>query len=167
NFQELRAELVAAGYRFRSRGDTEVIVNGYRAWGTDVFSRLTGMFSIIIWDSKEERLVAARDRFGEKPLYYTDLPEGRLFASEIKAILAWPGVPRQPDMDALHDFLSFSYIPGNNTAFAGIKNLPPAHLMVCERGKPARQERYWQLPVPGDNPVLSNVDELKAELIDR
>ena len=167
NFRELRAELMAAGYRFRSRGDTEVIVNGYRAWGTGVFRRLIGMFSIVIWDSHRERLVAARDRFGEKPLYYMPRPEGLLLASEIKAILTWPGVPRRPDLGALHDFLSFSYVPGEHTAFLGIKTLPPAHLLVCERGKPFSLERYWQLPAPGDNPVLSDIDDLKVELIER
>lgn len=167
NFRELRAELVAAGYRFRSRGDTEVIVNGYRAWGTEVFKRLIGMFSIVIWDSAHERLVAARDRFGEKPLYYTARPEGMVFASEIKSILAWPGVPRRPNLDALHDFLSFSYVLGDDTAFAGIKSLPPAHVMVCQRGKPPSLERYWRLPSPGDAPVLSAPDDLRAELIDR
>ena len=167
NFRELRTELIAQGYRFRSRGDTEVIVNGYRAWGTDLFGRLVGMFAVVLWDSKQERLVAARDRFGEKPLYYAERPEGILFASEIKSLLAWPGMPRRPDVAALHDFLSFSYMLGDSTAFAGIRTVPPAHLMICERGKPARRERYWQLPVPGDNPVLSGVDELKAELIER
>lgn len=167
NFRELRAELVAAGYRFRSRGDTEIIVNGYRAWGTGVFARLVGMFAIVLWDSRLERLVAARDRFGEKPLYYMERPDATLFASEIKAILSWPGVPRQPNLEALHDFLSFSYMIGDDTAFVGIKRLPPAHLMVCERGKPPIIERYWQLPPPGDNPVRAGIEDLKQELIER
>ena len=167
NFRELRSELVAAGYRFRSTGDTEVIVHGYRAWGARLFARLTGMFAIVIWDSRRHTLVAARDRFGEKPLYYAQRPDALVFASEIKAILSWPGMPRQPNLEALHDYLSFSYMIGDATAFAGIHRLPPAHVMVCEQGKPARMEAYWQLPPPGDAPLLSNVEDLKAELIER
>ena len=167
NFRELRSELVAAGYRFRSTGDTEVIVHGYRAWGARLFARLTGMFAIVIWDSRRHTLVAARDRFGEKPLYYAQRPDALVFASEIKAILSWPGMPRQPNFEALHDYLSFSYMIGDATAFAGVYRLPPAHVMVCEQGRPARMEAYWQLPPPGDAPLLSNVEDLKAELIER
>lgn len=167
NFRELRAELVAAGYHFRSRGDTEVIVNGYHKWGAAVFERLVGMFAIVIWDSRLERLIAARDRFGEKPLYYAERPDAILFASEIKGILSWPDVPRRPNLDALHDFLSFSYTIGTDTAFSGIKRLPPAHLMICERGRPPVIQRYWQLPEPGTNSILSSVADLKHELIER
>ena len=167
NFRELRAELRAAGYRFRSRGDTEVIANGYRAWGTGVFSRLVGMFAIVLWDCRLQRLVAARDRFGEKPLYYMERPEGTLFGSEIKAILSWPGVPRRPNPEALHDFLSFSYSIGTDTTFAGIKRLPPAHMMICERGKQPVLGRYWQLPTPGHDPIRASVEDLKHELLER
>lgn len=167
NFRELRRELVAAGHHFRSSGDTEVIVNGYREWGARLFSRLVGMFAIIIWDSNAERLVAARDRFGEKPLHYLERPDGILFGSEIKAILTWPGVPRRPNPSALHDFLSFSYTIGTETAFAGIKRLPPAHLLICERGKPPLLQRYWQLPPAGENRVTGSANDLRRELIDR
>ncbi len=167
NFRELRAELAALGHRFRSSGDTEVVVNGYREWGTGLFARLVGMFAIAIWDSRRECLVVARDRFGEKPLYYTERPEALLIGSEIKAILSWPGMPRRPDLAALHDFLSFSHTFGADTAVAGIRRLLPAHFMVCERGKPPRIERYWQLPAPGDDPVRANVADLKHELVER
>lgn len=167
NFRELRAELEAAGHRFRSRGDTEVIVNGYRQWGEAVFSRLIGMFAIVIWDSRHDRLIAARDRFGEKPLYFTVRPEATLLASEIKAILAWPGVQRHPNLGALHDFLSFSYIPDRDTAFAGIERVPPAHMMICERGRAPVLRRYWELPLPGAAPIKASTEDLKHELIDR
>ncbi len=167
NFRDLRGELITAGHRFRSTGDTEVIVNGYREWGTGLFQRLVGMFAIIIWDSRTQRLVAARDRFGEKPLHYLERPDGILFGSEIKAILTWPGVPRRPNPSALHEFLSFSYTIGTETAFAGIRRLPPAHLMVCERGRPLLLQRYWQLPPPRENPVMASPVELRRELIDR
>lgn len=167
NFKELRGELITAGHRFRSTGDTEVIVNGYREWGTGLFQRLVGMFAIIIWDSRAQRLVAARDRFGEKPLCYLERPDAILFGSEIKAILTWPGVPRRPNPSALHEFLSFSYTIGTETAFAGIRRLPPAHLMVCERGRPLLLQRYWQLPAAGENPVTASPADLRRELIDR
>lgn len=167
NFMALRAELSAAGYRFRNRSDTEVIVHGYRHWGVGLFSRLVGMFAIAIWDSRHSRLVLARDRFGEKPLYYVDNPDALLFGSEIKALLTWPNTPRQPNYAALHDFLSFGFTLGPETAFAGIKRLQPAHVMVCEPGKPPMIERYWHLPAPGDDPVRSTVDDLKRELIER
>lgn len=167
NFRELRTDLQAAGYRFRSTGDTEVLVNGYREWGTGLFTRLVGMFAIIIWDSRSQRLIAARDRFGEKPLHYTECPEGILFGSEIKAILTWPGIRREANPQALHDFLSFSYIGGTDSAFKGIKRLPPAHFMICERGKPPLLQSYWRLPAAGENPILSNTDDLKQELLER
>ncbi|WP_422002540.1 asparagine synthase (glutamine-hydrolyzing) [Reyranella sp.] len=167
NFRELRDELIAAGHRFRSTGDTEVIVNGFRQWDTGLFSRLVGMFAIVIWDSRTRRLVAARDRFGEKPLHYMERPDAILFGSEIKALLTWPGVPRRPNPQALHEFLTFSYVIGSETAFAGIRRLPPAHLMICERGKPPVLERYWQLPPAGEKPVQGSVADLKRELIDR
>src|SRR6266404_1100859 len=98
NFLELRAQLKAEGYEFQNRSDTEVLVNGYRKWGTDLFSKLVGMFAIAIWDSGQKRLVLARDRFGEKPLYYADRPDALVFGSEIKALMTWPKMPRQPDM---------------------------------------------------------------------
>lgn len=167
NFRALRAELTSAGYRFQSQGDTEVIVHGYRAWGTGLFARLVGMFAIVIWDSRRQTLIAARDRFGEKPLYYAQRPEATLFASEIKAILSWPGIPRQPNLEALHDFFTFSYMIGESTAFTGIYRLPPAHIMVCEPGKAPRMEAYWRLPAPGEDPILLDVEDIKAELIDR
>ena len=167
NFRALRDELAAAGYRFRNRSDTEILVHGYRAWGTALFSRLVGMFAVAIWDSRQDRLVLARDRFGEKPLYYMERPDGLLFGSEIKAILAWPGVPRLPDYGALDTFLSLGFTLGPGTAFAGIARLQPGHFLVCPRGKPPVVERYWSLPAPGDNRLTNSSDDLKHELIDR
>lgn len=167
NFRELRAELAALGHRFRSSGDTEIVVNGYREWGTGLFARLVGMFAIAMWDSRRERLVVARDRFGEKPLYYLERPDALLLGSEIKAILSWPEVPRRANPEALHDFLSFGYTLGEDTAFIGIKRLPPAHFMVCERGKPPAIERYWRLPAPGEDPIRSSAADLQHELIER
>ncbi|WP_422002549.1 asparagine synthase (glutamine-hydrolyzing) [Reyranella sp.] len=167
NFLELRAELVADGYRFANRSDTEVIVNGYRKWGTGLFAKLVGMFAIAIWDSRRKRLVLARDRFGEKPLYYADRPDALVFGSEIKALLTWPGMPRQPDMAALHDYLSFGFTLGPGTAFAGIGRLQPAHFLVWDIGNAPTVQRYWHMPVPEPGATMGTVEDLRHELIDR
>lgn len=167
NFLDLRAELKADGYQFRNRSDTEVLVNGYRKWGTDLFSKLVGMFAIAIWDSREKRLVLARDRFGEKPLYYAERPDALVFGSEIKALLTWPGMPRQPDMAGLHDYLTFGFTLGPGTAFAGIGRLQPAHYLVCDAGKQPKIHRYWQMPMPGDAGTVGSTENLKHELIER
>jgi len=98
NFPELREELIARGHSFRSRSDTEVIVEGYRAWGERVVERLRGMFAFALWDARARRLLLARDRLGQKPLYYRQAGGLFLFGSEIKAVLAWPGVAREADL---------------------------------------------------------------------
>lgn len=167
NFLDLRAELKADGYQFQNRSDTEVLVNGYRKWGTDLFSKLVGMFAIAIWDSAQKRLVLARDRFGEKPLYYADRPDALVFGSEIKALLTWPGMRRRPDMAALHDYLTFGFTLGPGTAFDGIGRLQPAHFMICEAGKRPQIHRYWQLPMPGDGATAGTAESLQHELIER
>ena len=167
NFQVLREELRAAGYRFRNNSDTEVLVHGYREWGTGLFARLVGMFAIAIWDSRRRQMVFARDRFGEKPLYYMERPDAFLFGSEAKAILAWPGVPRTADVAALHDYLTFGFTLGPGTAFVGIRRLPPAHFMVVTPGAAPRIERYWRLPPPNPAAPRRKLDDIKHELIER
>lgn len=167
NFLDLRAELKADGYQFQNRSDTEVLVNGYRKWGTDLFSKLVGMFAIALWDSTNRRLVLARDRFGEKPLYYADRPDALVFGSEIKALLTWPGMRRRPDMAALHDYLTFGFTLGPGSAFGGIGRLQPAHFMVCDAGKAPQIHRYWQLPLPGTGTTAGTTDALQHELIER
>jgi len=167
NFMDLRCELRAAGYRFLSRSDTEVLVNGYREWGTGLFARLVGMFAIAIWDSRVKQLVLARDRFGEKPLYYADVPEAFVFGSEVKALLTWPRMPRRPDMAALHDYLSFGFTLAPATAFSGISRLMPAHYLVLAVGKQPTIHRYWQMPLPADGTKFGSTENLKQELIER
>src|SRR5271165_865054 len=132
NFAEIRLQLEALGYPFRSRSDTEVIVNGWHAWGPKIFSRLRGMFALAIWDQRSRRLILARDRIGKKPLYYLATAEVFLFGSEIKALLAWPRVPRVPDLSAIDRYLTFGYVSAPQTAFAGIRKLPAAHFLVIE-----------------------------------
>src|SRR6266513_61258 len=123
NFKELRLELEQLGYRFRTNGDTEVIVHGYREWGTDVFNHLNGMFGLAIWDIKKKRLIVARDAMGIKLVYYK-IDNGQLaFGSEIRSIIA--AGDSRPDIDpiALNLFLRFRYTPSPLTIFTGIRKL--------------------------------------------
>lgn len=170
NFAELRAELAAAGYGFRSRTDSEVIANGWHAWGPALFGRMRGMFALALWDRRTRRLILARDRLGKKPLYYAPTPSAFLFGSEIKALLAWPGLMRQPNLAAIDRYLTFQYVPSPETAFAGIERVPPAHYMVVAadgRGGWREPElvRYWELPRPEAVVRPRSSAELRAELV--
>ena len=143
NYLELRGELEAAGHRFRSAGDTEVIVHLYEEHGEGFVSRLIGMFAIAVWDSREQRLLLARDRLGQKPLYYAEKPEGILFASEIKALLAAePDLSRDIDHAALSEYLTKLYVGGDSSIYASIRKLPPAHLLVADNRR-RTSHRYW------------------------
>lgn len=172
NFQELRQELQAKGYVFRSRSDTEVIIYGYDAWGDKVFSRLRGMFAMAIWDRRARRLILARDRVGKKPLYYSCLDDVVLFGSEIKSILSWPDIDRTPDLAAIDEYLSLQYVPAPRTAFKAIRKLPAAHYMAIECdaagtwrcGEPIR---YWRWPAPHLADKRKPVRLLERELVDR
>src|SRR5439155_1544275 len=136
NYRELRAGLERAGHRFRTHGDTEVIVHLYEQHGLDFARRLRGMFAIALWDVPQRRLVLARDRFGIKPLYYRAASDGLEFASELRAL------PRgEIDLDALEAFLAFNSIPAPLTIFCDVRKLPPGHLPVWENGK-TRTERF-------------------------
>jgi asparagine synthase (glutamine-hydrolysing) len=148
NFQEIREQLESRGRRFRTRSDTEVILEGYSEWGIDVVDRLRGMFALAIYDANADRLVLMRDRVGKKPLYYTTHDGVLVFASEIKGILRYPGIERRPNYQAIHEYLTYQYIPSPLTGFAGIHKLPAAHLLVAERGKQPAAQRYFALPKP-------------------
>ena len=170
NFAEIRQELEALGYRFRSRSDSEVIVNGWQAWGPKIFSRLRGMFALAIWDRRSQRLILARDRLGKKPLYYAATATAFLFGSEIKAVLAWPGLSRTADLSAIDSYLTFGYVPAPQTAFDGIRKLPAAHYLVLEAlpdGSLGGPElvRYWRLPGPRGVRHHRSVAELRRELV--
>src|SRR5579871_1914750 len=132
NFRALRAELEALGHRFTTQTDTEVIVHGYEAWGPDVVTYLRGMFALGIWDEPEERLLLARDRLGEKPLYFTQFGDNFLFASEIKGLLAHPGLKRAVNPDALPFYLSLGYTPAPMTMFEGIEKLGPGERLIID-----------------------------------
>ncbi len=145
NFQALREELLARGHSFRGNSDTEVIVHLYEELGPNCVERLRGMFAFAIWDDRQRRLLLARDRVGKKPLLYATLSDGGLaFASEFQGMLAHPGVDRTVNRSTFGSYLTYGYIPSPETAFAGIRKLPPAHWLLWKEGR-ATIERYWQL----------------------
>jgi asparagine synthase (glutamine-hydrolysing) len=148
NYLELRAELQSCGYEFRTRSDTEVIVHGYKEWGTEVFNRLNGMFGLAIWDVANERLVVARDAMGIKLVYYRSADGQLTFGSEIRAVLA--AGDSSPDVDpvALNLFLRFRYTPSPYTIHRGVRKLAPGTMLVVEKGKCREQRWYNYTPVP-------------------
>src|SRR6266566_123623 len=152
NYRELRAELQSKSHEFRTNSDTEVIIHGYKEWGTEVLNHLNGMFGLAIWDVKKQRLVVARDAMGIKLIYYR-ITSGQLtFGSEIRPILAAQDSKPEVDPVALNLFLRFRYTPSPLTIFQGIRKLPPGTMLVFERGG-CREERWYNYtPVPFSNP---------------
>lgn len=142
NFPELRRRLRRAGHVFRTRSDAEVIIHAYEEFGTECVRHFNGMFAFALWDQPRRTLFLARDRVGLKPLYYTLGPEGLLFASELKAILAHPRVSRELDPEALHQYLVYEYVPTPQSIFRGIKKLPPGFSATFQDHK-LSLERYW------------------------
>ena len=144
NFRELRKQLEAAGHAFRSEGDSEVILHAYEEWGDDCVLRLRGIFAFGLWDDRRERLLLVRDRLGVKPLYYWAHAGGLVFASQPRAILEHPDFRREVDVNALHNYLVYRYIPDDLAIWAGMSKLPAAHRLVFDR-RGLRRERYWQV----------------------
>lgn len=152
NHQELRAELEKLGHRFRTRSDTEVLVHGYEAWGEALPERLNGIFALAVWDEPRQRLLLARDHLGVKPLHYARFDGELAFASEVKALLLHPRLERRLDERALWWFVNQWYVPGEDTLFAGVKRLLPAHALLWEQGA-VRVWRYW---APVAEPVAAD-----------
>jgi asparagine synthase (glutamine-hydrolysing) len=150
NYEELRAELQRRGHVLSTSSDTETIVHLYEEYGLDFVDHLRGMFGIALWDSTRQRLILARDRIGEKPLYYARAGARLYFGSEIKAILQ-AGTHREPDPQAICDYLAIGYVPDARTFYRQIAKLPPAHMLVYERGEIAVHQ-YWKAERPGDTP---------------
>lgn len=165
NFQSLRQELERAGHVFRSRSDTEVVLHAYEEWGDEHVHRLRGMFAYALYDRRPQsgsegpshdfRLMLVRDRLGIKPLFYYQHAHLFLFASEIKAILAYPGVDRAIDRSALFDYLTYMYVPAPKTAYTHVRKIPPGHYLVLERDQ-IRLRQYWDVtwnrPTPARTP---------------
>lgn len=166
NFGELRSVLRERGYRFRTSSDTEVILRAYEEWGDDCVERLRGMFSFAVYDLRRParpRLFLARDRLGQKPLYYFEDDKWLVFGSEIKAILCHPAVPREVRRDHLPLYLVHGYVPAPSTLFEGIRELPPGHTATLEKGA-LEIERYWAPPLPSADGFDLPFDECAAEV---
>lgn len=146
NFQELRLQLLKAGHRFSTQGDSEVLLHGYEEWGEKLPEHLRGMFAFAIWDEKEQTLFAARDPFGIKPFYYTVSDDSFIFASEIKGILPHPSYRKKMNPEALEQYLSFQYSVLENTFFQGIRQLLPGHFLTYKKGDTSLSPKRYFLP---------------------
>lgn len=164
NFQELRAELQAMGYQFRSRTDSEVVLYAWAAWGSKALDRLNGMFAFAIWDRREQELVLARDRYGIKPLYYAELSHTLLFGSEVKAMLAHPAMRAELDTEALLEYMTFQNFFADRTLFQGVKLLPAGSWLTLKVGiKKVAVQRYWDYAFTEPSKVES-LDQYAEEL---
>ncbi|MBC7912088.1 MAG: asparagine synthase (glutamine-hydrolyzing) [Pyrinomonadaceae bacterium] len=179
NYLELKKQLEAKGYRFRTGTDTEVLLAAFALWGEGCLKHLNGMFAFAVWDEKERQLTVARDRLGIKPLYYAETQSGNsssfIFASEVKAVLASGLVERELDTESLNQFLTFLWTPDPHTLFRGIRKLPPAHVLTWRDGvvsvrewwdvsfdeiEEGRTEEYWR------DRVLETLDRVvKMEMV--
>jgi len=170
NYRELRAELETRGHSFRSASDTEVLPHLYEEYGDGMIRELNGMFAFALWDSRRRRLLIARDRFGEKPLYWGIFDKTLVFASEPKVLLAHPAVKPSLNLQALRQYLSFDYVPAPLSIYEDINKLPAAHKLTLEDGRVC-VERYWQLshrtaePVPSENDAAEQLRELLADAV--
>lgn len=144
NYPELRRELSAKGHRFSTRSDTETIVHLYEECGEECFARLRGMFAIALWDSRQRKLLLARDRVGKKPLFYSADGKRIIFGSELKALQAADSLPREIDREALSDYFSFGYIPAPKTIYKAVRKLLPGHYLVASASG-LRETAYWDI----------------------
>ena len=165
NYKSLHADFVGKGHRFKTKSDTEVIVHAYEEYGERCPEYFNGMFAFALWDVPRRRLLLARDHVGIKPLYYWIGQDRLIFGSELKSVIAHPGVPREIDLVALDQFLTLEYIPTPRTIFKGVYKLPPGYRLVYQEGN-VHIEQYWDIPdkdVPGDEKII---EEMLIELID-
>ncbi len=160
NYLTLRRRLEGAGHRFRTDGDGETILHLYEDLGPECFSHLNGMFAVAIWDATRRRLVLARDRLGQKPLYYAVHKDRLLFGSELKCLAQVPGVLETIDPAAVDEFLTYQYVPHPNTIWKGVHKLPPGHVAVFQDGK-IKIESYWDFHPEREQPIA------KADAVER
>lgn len=170
NYRELRHQLQQKGHQFRSQSDTEVILHLYEEYGVECLSRLRGMFAFAIWDSRDNSLFIARDRIGQKPLFYANLADRFYFASEIKSLLASGDIPREMDYQSLSHYLSLRFIPPPGTMLKHISKLPPGHYLQYKNGR-INVQRYWQINFRektenSDDHFIASLEEKLAETIE-
>jgi asparagine synthase (glutamine-hydrolysing) len=151
NFRALRAKLLALGHGFRTDSDTEVIAHAYEQYGDACVAHLEGMFAFAVWDAAQQTLLLARDRMGEKPVYYHAGPTAFVFGSELRALLEHPDVPRELDLASLSRYLAYEYVPTPFAILAGIAKLPPGCLLTVRPGDKPRVVRYWDLAAAPDH----------------
>jgi asparagine synthase (glutamine-hydrolysing) len=144
NFVELRRELESLGHGFRTDCDTEVVLRAYEQWGLDFLARLRGMFALGLWDGRQRKLILARDRIGQKPLFFFADDRALRFSSELRSLLQDPTIPRQVDGEALHLYLSLGFVPGSHGILQGLQKVEPGGYVVVQDGKVERG-RYWRL----------------------
>lgn len=172
NFRELRQELMAKGCVFMTQSDTEVLLHGYAEWGESLLGRLDGMFAFAIWDARERRLFAARDRMGIKPFFYSTV-QGFTFASTLAPFFKIPAFPRRLDSEALRDYLAFQTVLAPQTFLRDVRQLPPASWLIFDAAtRDFSSGRYWQIPQPGVGAVdkaevQERVDRALAESVRR
>ena len=172
NFRDLVPTLEQAGHRFRSRTDTEAVIHAYEQWGADCLQHFVGMFGFTIWDRRKRTIFIARDRMGEKPLYYWSDGERFAFSSEVKGLLALPGVPRQLNFRALQSYLSYEYVPAPESIFAGIQKLPAGHFLEIRLDGSAQGRRtadwqpqqYWDIHYQAHETDARSIDDYAHEL---
>lgn len=160
NYRQLRRGLETKGHRFRTTSDTEVILHLFEDFGENCVQHLRGMFAFAIWDARQQVMVLARDRLGIKPLYYAELPEGLIFASELKALLTHPHVPRDLNIEALAEYFTHLCVPGDLSIFKAVRKLPPAHILTHRQGR-MHLTRYWHVQ---PNPVPGRIDDWTEQL---
>jgi asparagine synthase (glutamine-hydrolysing) len=165
NWRDLRTELLAHGHRFRSMSDSEVLSHGYEEWGENLFARLRGMFALAIWDAPRARLFLARDRVGEKPLFFLNDGKRFLFASSINGLIAYDKKPRPMNPEAVVCYLAHTFIPATHTAWKGLDVFPPAHYGVIKSGGALSLHRYWDFPAERPRKVSVNAAELETEKV--
>ena len=164
NFPELKSELEAKGYVFRTHSDTEVVLRAYEEWGADCLDRFNGMFALAIWSEKDKTLFLARDRFGKKPLYYGRLGDTFVFASELKSLFKHPSVKMEIDRLALGKYLAHDYIPCPRTIVKGISKLEPGHYLILKNGT-LENKAYWDFRFDIEAQERFNFDEGKIRLV--
>ncbi len=155
NHHDLQRQLEAAGHRFATRSDTEVLVHLYEEYGVDMLNQLHGMFAFSIWDIPRQRLFIARDRSGMKPLSYMERDGGIVYCSELRSLYAFDSTALTIAPDAVMQYLAFGYVPDPNSIFAGVRKLPPAHYLTWSPGAGVKVQRYWSQPAP----TLAGVSE--------
>jgi asparagine synthase (glutamine-hydrolysing) len=149
NYPEHRERLIKKGYVFRNQTDTEVVIALYETMGLDFLNELNGIFAFALWDAKKRRLILARDHVGIKPLYYRQDGRKLYFASELKSLLKVPGTPRELNMPSVPDYLTFLWVPGENTLISGIKKLEPGHIGIWEDGR-FETKRWFNIEYQSD-----------------